>query len=123
MIKHISYNKNEFIKRKYIIVFLILLFVLFIIIKLFYLQIIKHSSTDKYVNKIVNIRSIQKPRRGSIFDRNKNELATSIRKYIVFLDGKMIKNKDIDKIKTFLKEYNIELDDKHIEKIKILKKL
>lgn len=118
MIKHLSYNKNDFIKRKILIVFLILLFVLFVIIKLFYLQIIKHSSTDKYVNKIVNIRSIQKPRRGSIFDRNKNELATSIRKYIVFLDGKMIKNKDIDKIKAFLKEYNIELDDKHIEKIK-----
>lgn len=119
MIKSLKKNNNDgLIKRKVIVVSLILLFVCLIIIKLFYLQIIKHSSTGNYVNKIVNIKSIQKPRRGFIFDRNGNLLASSIRKYIVFLDGKMIKNKDIEKVRNFLKEYNIEINDNHIEKIK-----
>lgn len=118
MIKSSKKNNNDFIKRKILVVSLILLFVCLIIVKLFYLQIIKHSSTYKYVDGFVNIKSIQKPRRGFIFDRNGNLFASSIRKYIVFLDGKMIKNKDIDKVKAFLKEYNIELNDKHIEKIK-----
>ena len=119
MIKSLKKNNNDgLIKRKVIVVSLILLFVCLIIIKLFYLQIIKHSSTGNYVNKIVNIKSIQKPRRGFIFDRNGNLLASSIRKYIVFLDGKMIKNKDIEKVRNFLKVYNIEINDNHIEKIK-----
>ena len=119
MIRSLNKNNNDgFIKRKVIVVSLILLFVCLIIVKLFYLQIIKHSSTGNYVNKIVNIKSIQKPRRGFIFDRNGNLLASSIRKYIVFLDGKMIKNKDIEKVRNFLKEYNIEINDNHIEKIK-----
>ncbi len=119
MIKSFYRNdNNNFSGRKFLVIFLMLLFVCFIIAKLFYLQIIKHSSTDKYVNSIIQVKSVQKPKRGSIFDRNGILLAASIRKYTIFLDGKMIKNKDIEKIKKILSEYNINLSDKHIEKIK-----
>lgn len=111
-------NNNNFTKRYIVVVCLILIFVFLVIAKLFFLQVIKHSSTDKYVDSIINVNSIQKPKRGSIFDRNGNELAASIRKYIIYLDGKMIKNKDIEKLKQTLSEYGIDLEKNHIEKIK-----
>lgn len=107
-------TRNIYLRQNIVVGFLFLLFLL-IVLKLFYLQFIKHSDTDKYVDNIVNKELTEKPKRGSILDRNGNNLAMSVKKYTVFLDAKMIKN--LPKIEEILKSFSIEIPQKQYQAI------
>ncbi|MDD5101511.1 MAG: penicillin-binding protein 2 [Endomicrobiaceae bacterium] len=107
-------KRSVYLRQNFVVGFLFLLFLL-IVIKLFYLQFIKHSDTDKYVDNIVNKELTEKPKRASILDRNGNILAMSVKKYTLFLDAKMIKN--LSEIEQVLKSFNIEISQKQYKSI------
>ncbi|MFA7074861.1 MAG: penicillin-binding protein 2, partial [Endomicrobiaceae bacterium] len=102
-------KRNIYLRQNFIVGFLFLLFLL-IVLKLFYLQFIKHSDTDKYVDDIINKELTEKPKRGSILDRNGNILAMSVKKYTVFLDAKMLKS--LSEAEELLKSFNIKIPQK-----------
>lgn len=92
-----------------IVVFIYLLFIA-IILKLAHLQIIQYSEKYETVHNTVYKEKIEEQKRGSILDRNGKTLSTSIKKYTVYLDAKMIT--DLSAIEKLLAKHNIFLNDK-----------
>src|SRR5437762_7844492 len=82
-----------------LIFFLFSLFFFLVVIKLFYLQVIKPaSSADNYLKyrKII-------PQRGKIYDRNNQPLALNDTSYLLYVEPKKMKDKnelvsDLDKV-------------------------
>ena len=92
--KKITSTSQNPLKAK--LIFVSIIFILFgggIVWKLFFLQIIKHedlsSRSKQQHQKIINIHY----GRGSIFDRNMNELASNIEAASVYATPREIKNK------------------------------
>lgn len=107
-------KEKIFYKRQNLIVVISLLLFIFIAAKLFYLQVLQHATTNKYVDDIVNKEITEKTRRASILDRNNEILAMSVKKYTLYLDAKMIK--DLNLIETKLKKYAIEISSQqHVQ--------
>jgi len=99
-------------KRKAILVFFILSFFFLLFSKLVFIQIFLHSKINRIVEKMVNHKNIEVAKRGDILDSKGNILATSIKKYTVFLDPKIIE--DFDKVKSALSENGIEVKEKSL---------
>lgn len=81
---------------------LFLFFFLLIVIRLFYLQIIKH----KYFYELsceqrIRVEDIL-PKRGNIYDRNGNLLATSLQRWSIYVRPKSIENDKKKQIEDFL---------------------
>lgn len=74
---------------------LFLLFYAAILVKLFYLQILQTSSTEVTYLKTNKIP----PERGKIYDRNGEPLAVNNTTYLLYIEPKLIKNKDEVKYK------------------------
>ncbi|MDR0800484.1 MAG: penicillin-binding protein 2 [Endomicrobium sp.] len=64
---------------------------------------------------MVNRENIEVPRRGDILDSKGKILASSIKKYIVFLDPKIIK--DFDRVKSVLAENGIKIKEKDLSEL------
>jgi cell division protein FtsI/penicillin-binding protein 2 len=77
------------IKLKIIFLSFILLFIA-MICKLFYLQVLNHTTSD---SDYTTTRKIY-PERGKIYDRNKLPLAANQLQYLLFAEPKLIKDKD-----------------------------
>ncbi|MDR2772220.1 MAG: penicillin-binding protein 2 [Elusimicrobiota bacterium] len=63
---------------------------LLLILRLGYVQIIYSSTINKMVSRLIGRESIEEAKRGDILDANGRILATSIRRYVVFLDARKI---------------------------------
>lgn len=74
---------------------LFLLFYAAILVKLFYLQVLQTSSTEVTYLKTNKIP----PERGKIYDRNGEPLAVNNTTYLLYIEPKLIKNKDEVKYK------------------------
>jgi cell division protein FtsI (penicillin-binding protein 3) len=78
-----------------------------VFVKLIYIQIILHRKIDNVVKKMVSCKSVELPKRGDILDSRGRILASSVKKYTIFLDPKLIK--DFAKVKRVLLENGIEV--------------
>jgi cell division protein FtsI (penicillin-binding protein 3) len=107
-------NKKR-IDRKAVLVFIILTVFFILFAKLVYVQIFLHSKISCAVRRMVNRENIEVPRRGDILDSKGKILASSIKKYIVFLDPKIIK--DFDRVKSVLAENGIKIKEKDLSEL------
>lgn len=91
--------------RKNIILAFISIFFILIILKLINLQIFQHSNKEMFLQSTIYKESEELQQRGFILDRNKSELAMSIKIYTIFLDAKVMP--DLKAIEDLLSKYNI----------------
>jgi cell division protein FtsI/penicillin-binding protein 2 len=107
-------KKNKRLINRKIILMLIVLSIFFILFaKLIYVQIFLHSKVNNVVEKMVKRENIEIPKRGNILDSHGRVLATSIKKYVVFIDPKMVR--DFNRIKSVLSKNKIEIKEKSLE--------
>ena len=107
-------NKKR-IDRKAVLVFIILTVFFILFAKLVYVQIFLHSKISCAVRRMVDRENIEVPRRGDILDSKGKILASSIKKYIVFLDPKIIK--DFDRVKSVLAENGIKIKEEDLSEL------
>ncbi len=112
--KSLCENKSKFSRQTFIVAAVYFVFLL-IILKLLFLQF-NYKNINERGNNIFHKQSTEKQERGTIFDRNGNVLAMSIKKYTLYADAKMLK--DIKKTKEILKSFNIFFNPSHEKMIK-----
>ncbi|WP_374128851.1 peptidoglycan D,D-transpeptidase FtsI family protein [Candidatus Endomicrobiellum agilis] len=100
------------IDRKTVLVLIILTVFFILFAKLVYVQIFLHGKISRAVRKMVNRENIEVSRRGDILDSKGKVLASSVKKYSVFLDPKIIK--DFDRVKNVLAENGIKIKEKSL---------
>ena len=108
-------NRN----RLDVIILIILVSFCVVLIRLFYLQILKHSYFEKLSDE-QRIRAIEiSPQRGDILDRNGNLLATSIQRWSVYVRPRAISD---DQKKSVLEQLiNIDKGKEHLIREKFAK--
>ncbi|OEG69862.1 hypothetical protein ATZ36_00325 [Candidatus Endomicrobiellum trichonymphae] len=104
-------NKKR-ISRKTALVLAILAVFFLLFAKLVYVQIFLHGKINKAVKRMVNRKNIEVSKRGDILDSGGKILASSIEKYTVFLDPKIIE--DFDRVKSILSENGIKVKEKSL---------
>ncbi|MDR2399401.1 MAG: penicillin-binding protein 2 [Endomicrobium sp.] len=109
-------KKKDRINRKTVLAFMTLSVFFLLFVKLIYLQIFLHGKINRAVDKMVNRENVEVPKRGDILDSKGNILATSIKKYTIFLDAKMIDN--FEKLRKMLSENGIKIKEKKLEDLK-----
>ncbi|MDR1952447.1 MAG: penicillin-binding protein 2 [Elusimicrobiota bacterium] len=111
MIKRIDNFKNKTRRIK------VCIFVLFValIFRLGYIQIISHSKIDRMVSRLIARVDVEEAKRGDILDANGRVFATSVRRYILFLDAKKISN--FHAVKRLLKENKINLKQNSLQEL------
>ena len=105
-------KKIKKINRRTALIFVIMSVFFLLFAKLVYVQIILHGKINRTVDKMVNRENVETPKRGDILDFNRKILATSIKKYTVFLDPKVIK--DFNRVKTVLANNGIKIKEKQL---------
>ncbi|MCA6072124.1 MAG: penicillin-binding protein 2 [Endomicrobium sp.] len=105
-------KKIKKINRKTALIFVIMSVFFLLFAKLVYVQIILHGKINRTVDKMINRENVETPKRGDILDFNRKILATSIKKYTVFLDPKVIK--DFNRVKTVLANNGIKIKEKQL---------
>ena len=103
--KILNTNFLSSIARKNLILVLISIFFLLIVLKLINLQIFQHANKETFLQNTIYKESEEIQQRGFIFDRNKNELAMSIKIYSIFIDAKIMP--DLKAIEDLLSKYDI----------------
>ena len=106
--------------RKNIILAFITIFFFLIVLKLINLQIFQHSNKEMFLQSTIYKESEELQQRGFILDRNKSELAMSIKIYSIFIDAKIMP--DLKAIEDLLSKYNIKLSPSNYELIKAKKR-
>jgi cell division protein FtsI (penicillin-binding protein 3) len=104
-------NKKR-INRKTVLVLAILAVFFLLFAKLAYVQIFLHSKINKAVKRMVNRKNIEISKRGDILDSRGKILASSVEKYTVFLDPKIIEN--FDRVKSILSRNGIKVKEKSL---------
>ncbi len=104
-------NKKR-ISRKTALVLAILTVFFVLFAKLAYVQIFLHGKIKEAVKKMVSRKNIEVSKRGDILDSKGKVLASSVEKYTVFLDPKIIE--DFDKVKSVLSENGIKVKEKSL---------
>ncbi|MDR1511582.1 MAG: penicillin-binding protein 2 [Endomicrobium sp.] len=100
------------IDRKILLAFVILVFFFVLLIKLIFIQIFLHTKINATVKKMISSEAIEIAKRGDILDSKGNILASSIKKYNMFLDPKIIK--DFYKLKNVLSKNGIKIKEKNL---------
>lgn len=104
-------NKQMNRRKVLVISVLFIFFVLFI--KIIYLQFFLYAKINKAVDRMVRRENIEVPKRGDILDAKGRILASSVRKYSLFLDPKIINN--FSHVKEKLKGYGIDIKQKNLK--------
>ncbi|MBR3628246.1 MAG: penicillin-binding protein 2 [Elusimicrobia bacterium] len=89
-------------------------------LKLINLQIFQHSKKELFLQNTVYKESEEQQQRGFIFDRNKNELAMSIKIYTIYIDAKIMP--DLKAIENLLSKYDITLSSANYKAIEAKKR-
>jgi len=109
-------KKNEEsaqIKRINIISCLIFAVFLIIIVKLFSIQIVSHDRISRAVSNMVYRENEEEAKRGDILDSSGMILATSLKRYDLYIDPKIVKN--YENIKSILSANNIKIPKAHLK--------
>ena len=106
--------------RKNIILIFISIFFVLIILKLINLQIFQHSNKEIFLQNTIYKESEELQQRGFIFDRNRNELAMSIKIYTIFIDAKVMP--DLKAIEDLLSKYDIKFSSANYKSIEAKKR-
>jgi cell division protein FtsI (penicillin-binding protein 3) len=104
-------SKNR-ISRKTALVLTILAVFFLLFAKLVYVQIFLHGKINEAVKRMVSRKNIEISKRGDILDSRGKILASSVEKYTVFLDPKIIE--DFDRVKSILSEKGIKVKEKSL---------
>ena len=96
-------------------------FFLLIGLKLVNLHIFQHSNKELFLQNTVYKESEEVQQRGFIFDRNRNELAMSIKIYSIFLDSKIMP--DLKAVEDLLSKYDIKISPQNHKLIEAKKKI
>lgn len=100
------------IDRKILLTFVVFIFFFILFIKLILIQIFLHTKINTTVEKMINRENIEIAKRGDILDSKGNILASSIKKYNIFLDPKIIE--DFCKLKNILSKNGINIKEKNL---------
>ena len=95
-------------------------FFLLIGLKLVNLHIFQHSNKELFLQNTVYKESEEVQQRGFIFDRNRNELAMSIKIYSIFLDSKIMP--DLKAVEDLLSKYDIKISPQNHKLIEAKKR-
>ena len=106
-------RKNSHERRRKVIAALVVFVFFALLVKLTYIQIIKYSQINNTVQKMVTRESVEAPKRGDILDAKGRILATSIKKYTLFIDPTTAQ--DYPRIKKVLLIYGISLKQKSLD--------
>lgn len=98
--------------RKIILTLLVLIFFFILFIKLIFVQIFLHTRINNTVEKMINRENVELAKRGDILDSKGNVLASSVKKYNVFLDPQVIE--DFYRLKSVLSENGIKIKEKNL---------
>jgi cell division protein FtsI (penicillin-binding protein 3) len=104
-------NKKQ-IDRKTALVLAILVVFFLLFVKLAYVQIFLHGKINEAVKRMVSRKNIEVSKRGDILDSRGKILASSVEKYTVFLDPKIIE--DFERVKNILSEKGIKIKEKSL---------
>ncbi|MDR1196075.1 MAG: penicillin-binding protein 2 [Endomicrobium sp.] len=93
---------------------LAVLFIFFVLfVKLVFVQVFMYSKINKAVEKMVRRENIEMPKRGDILDAKGRVLATSVRRYNLFIDPKIIA--DLNDVRIKLASYGIKIKQKTLK--------
>jgi len=98
--------------RKIILTLVVLIFFFILFIKLIFVQIFLHTRINNTVEKMINRENVELAKRGDILDSKGNVLASSVKKYNVFLDPQVIE--DFYRLKSVLSENGIKIKEKNL---------
>ncbi|MCR4662987.1 MAG: penicillin-binding protein 2 [Endomicrobiaceae bacterium] len=101
--------------RKTLILVGLSIFFILIASKLINLHIFQHSKKELFLQNTVYKETEEIQQRGFIFDRNKNELAMSIKIYTIYIDAGIMP--DLKAVETLLSKYDINLSSEHYKSI------
>jgi cell division protein FtsI (penicillin-binding protein 3) len=105
-------NKRKNFNRKTVLVFIVLTVFFLLFAKLIYIQIFLHNKISHSVDKMVNRQIVEISKRGDILDTKGNILATSVKKYNIFLDPQIIE--DFCSVKEILLKNGIQIKEKNL---------
>ncbi|MDR3275274.1 MAG: penicillin-binding protein 2 [Endomicrobium sp.] len=105
-------NNEKRINRKAVLVSMILTVFFLLFAKLIYVQIFLHGKISNAVEKMVKCENIELSKRGDIFDSKRKILASSVKKYTIFLDPKIVK--DFNKVRDVLFKNDIKIKEKNL---------
>lgn len=105
-------NRKNHVNRKTVLVLMVLPVFFLLFIKLIYIQIFLYDKISCSVGKMVNRQIVEVPKRGDILDIKGNILATSVKKYNIFLDPQIIE--DFSSVKETLLKNRIQIKEKSL---------
>jgi cell division protein FtsI (penicillin-binding protein 3) len=105
-------KRKKSLNRKTVLAFIVLSVFFVLFVKLIYIQIFLHNKISHSVGRMVNRQTVEVPKRGDILDTKGNILATSVKKYNIFLDPKIIE--DFSNIKDVLLKNGIQVKEKNL---------
>ncbi|MDR0617927.1 MAG: penicillin-binding protein 2 [Endomicrobium sp.] len=105
-------KRKKSLNRKTVLAFIVLSVFFVLFVKLIYIQIFLHNKISHSVGRMVNCQTVEVPKRGDILDAKGNILATSVKKYNIFLDPKIIE--DFSNIKDVLLKNGIQVKEKNL---------
>ena len=106
-------NNNKPVNRRKVLVIAVLFIFFALFVKLAYVQVFMSSRINKKVEKMVRRENVEMPKRGDILDAKGRVLATSVRRYNLFLDPKIIP--DLNEVKQKLAPYGIVIKQKSLQ--------
>jgi Cell division protein FtsI/penicillin-binding protein 2 len=105
--------KNKSINRRKVLAVAVLFIFFALFVKLAFVQVFLYSKINKAVERMVKRENVEMPKRGDILDAKGRVLATSVRRYNLFLDPKMIA--DFGEVKNKLANHNITFKQKNLK--------
>jgi len=104
---------NKEMNRKKVLAAAVLFIFFILFAKLLFIQIVMYGKINKTVENMVKRESVETAKRGDILDSSGSVLASSVLRYTLFLDPKMITDFDYDK--KILASYGIKIKEKNLQ--------
>lgn len=106
-------RKIKPVNRRKVLAVAVLFIFFALFAKLAYVQVFLYAKINKAVERMVRRENIEMPKRGDILDVKGRVLATSVRRYDLFLDPKIIT--DFDNLKKKLSDHGIAIKQKNLK--------
>ncbi|MCL1972605.1 MAG: penicillin-binding protein 2 [Endomicrobia bacterium] len=106
-------NNNKPANRRKVLVIAVLFIFFALFVKLAYVQVFMSARINKKVEKMVRRENVEMPKRGDILDAKGRVLATSVRRYNLFLDPKIMS--DLNEVKQKLAPHGIVIKQKSLQ--------